>query len=66
MLQTRSRHSVFCCDVVVTGRHSLTALRDRFVCHNDFDLRVDVSANPDMLPSAKAKVKIFYLLYLLK
>ncbi|CAB3245019.1 unnamed protein product [Arctia plantaginis] len=52
---TRSRHSVFCCDVVVTGRHKLTALRDRFVCHNDFDLRVDVSNHPDMLPTAKAK-----------
>ncbi|XP_075979753.1 proximal sequence element A Pbp49 [Anticarsia gemmatalis] len=52
---TRSRHSVYCCDVLLTGRHRLSALRDRIVCHNDFDLRVDVSENPDVLPTTTAK-----------
>lgn len=52
---TRTRHSVFCYDIILTGRHRLSELRDRFVCHNDFDMRVDVSNNPDILPSAKAK-----------
>ncbi|XP_022824709.1 snRNA-activating protein complex subunit 3 [Spodoptera litura] len=52
---TRTRHSVFCYDIILTGRHRLSELRDRFVCHNDFDMRVDVSNNPDMLPNAKAK-----------
>ncbi|KAJ8714766.1 hypothetical protein PYW07_002991 [Mythimna separata] len=52
---TRTRHSVFCCDIMLTGRNKLSDLRDRFVCHNDFDMRVDVSNHPDMLPSAKAK-----------
>ncbi|XP_021191720.2 snRNA-activating protein complex subunit 3 isoform X1 [Helicoverpa armigera] len=52
---TRTRHSVFCSDIILTGRHKLSDLRDRFVCHNDFDMRVDVSNNPDMLPNTKAK-----------
>lgn len=52
---TRGRHGVFSCEVVVAGRQRLCALRDRFVCHNDFDLRVDASDHPDMLPAAVAK-----------
>lgn len=52
---TRTRHSVFSCDIVLSGRHRLTDLRDRFVCHNDFDMRVDVSDHPDLMPTAKAK-----------
>ncbi|CAD0202377.1 unnamed protein product [Chrysodeixis includens] len=52
---TRTRHSVFCYDIMVTGRNTLAQLRDRFVCHNDFDTRTDVSHHPDTLPSQTAK-----------
>lgn len=52
---TRTRHSVFCYDIVLTGRNTLAQLRDRFVCHNDFDSRTDVSHHPDRLPTQKAK-----------
>ncbi|KPI97053.1 snRNA-activating protein complex subunit 3 [Papilio xuthus] len=53
--RNNSRHSVFTCDVVVSGQSRLSALRERIVCANDVDVRVDVSANPTELPQTTAK-----------
>ncbi|XP_013192016.1 uncharacterized protein LOC106136115 [Amyelois transitella] len=53
--QYRTRHSVFSCNIVMLGRHRLTLLRDRVVCPNDVDMRLDVSARPDEIPCSSAK-----------
>lgn len=52
---TRSRSTVFSCDVVLLGRRPLSDLRDRIACNNDHDMRVDVSHAPDAPPAAAAK-----------
>ncbi|KAM3960384.1 proximal sequence element A Pbp49 [Aphomia sociella] len=49
------RQTLFSCDIVLLGRHKLTTLRDRIVCPNDVDMRVDVSERPDDLPPSTAK-----------
>ncbi|XP_052748023.1 uncharacterized protein LOC113510856 [Galleria mellonella] len=49
------RQLLLSCDVVLLGRQKLAALRDRMVCPNDIDMRVDVSERPDNLPPSSAK-----------
>ncbi|XP_059047986.1 snRNA-activating protein complex subunit 3 [Achroia grisella] len=43
------------CDVVLLGRQTLADLRDRIVCPNDIDMRIDVSEHPDHVPTSTAK-----------
>ncbi|KAJ2949366.1 hypothetical protein O0L34_g15278 [Tuta absoluta] len=40
---TRGRHSVFARDLLLSGRHKLSDLRDSFLCPNDMDMRLDIS-----------------------
>ncbi|CAH2087723.1 unnamed protein product [Euphydryas editha] len=53
--RNNTRHSVFSHDILMLGRQKLTVLRDRIVCANDMGMRIDVSENPDELPSTSAK-----------
>ncbi|XP_032514514.2 snRNA-activating protein complex subunit 3 [Danaus plexippus] len=50
-----SRHSLFSSDMIMLGRQKLTVLRDRIVCANDVGMRVDVSDQPDELPTSSAR-----------
>ncbi|XP_049871589.1 snRNA-activating protein complex subunit 3 isoform X4 [Pectinophora gossypiella] len=51
----RVRHSLFSRDVVLLGRQTLSELRDRIVCANDMDMRLDVSERVEDLPITTAK-----------
>ncbi|CAH2049008.1 unnamed protein product, partial [Iphiclides podalirius] len=53
-----SRHSVFSRDVVAPGCWELQELRDRVVCPNDADLRLDVSPAPHDAPETTSKVPL--------
>ncbi|XP_072938108.1 uncharacterized protein Pbp49 [Epargyreus clarus] len=50
-----TRHSVFNNDVVLLGRHRLSALRDRIGCANDIGMRIDMSDDPDIFITESAK-----------
>ncbi|KAJ0174930.1 hypothetical protein K1T71_009071 [Dendrolimus kikuchii] len=49
------RYSLFLCNLMMLGSQMLSVLRDRFVCSNDLEMRVDVSNCPDNLPEPSAK-----------
>ncbi|XP_046966873.1 snRNA-activating protein complex subunit 3 [Vanessa cardui] len=53
--RNNTRHSIFSNELVLLGRHKLSVLRDHIVCANDVGMRVDVSENPDDLPTTSAK-----------
>ncbi|KAI5643945.1 hypothetical protein NE865_04121 [Phthorimaea operculella] len=53
--QFRGRHSVFARDLMLSGRHKLTDLRDSFLCPNDMDMRLDISERINDAPNTTAK-----------
>ncbi|XP_022129917.2 snRNA-activating protein complex subunit 3 [Pieris rapae] len=49
------RHSLLMSEIVVLGQQPLWALRDHIYCLNDISTGIDVSENPDAVPSTSAK-----------
>jgi hypothetical protein len=49
---------VFTCEVTVLGQQRLSVLRERIACANDVGMRHDVSACPERLGDADARVKL--------
>ncbi|CAH4020659.1 unnamed protein product [Pieris brassicae] len=53
--KTTVRHSLLMSEIMMLGQQPLWALRDHIYCLNDVSTGIDVSENPDDIPSTSAK-----------